>query len=183
MGKCKVALITLAGRPRADGMATGTVPRSRGGTPTPDEPFEFPYGPTVVNMYAMCATRHMYEFGTTSEQLAWVKVAASRHAQHDAHALLRDLITPSKTSSNSPLVADPLHRLDCCVVTPTAAARSSSRGPRYGQPQTPPGEVRAGLVGVRGTTTRGGKVDLTSSPGTIWAAVGLRGTRAASHRI
>src|SRR2546430_11865930 len=45
-GKCQVALITLAGRPRADGMATGTVPRSRGGTPTPDEPFEFPYGPT-----------------------------------------------------------------------------------------------------------------------------------------
>ena len=33
-GKCTVALITLAGRPRAEGMATGTVPRSRGGTPT-----------------------------------------------------------------------------------------------------------------------------------------------------
>ena len=76
-GKCKVALITLAGRPRAEGMATCTVPRSRGGTPTPDEPFEFPYGPTVVNMYAMCAMRHMYEFGTTSEQLAWIKVARS----------------------------------------------------------------------------------------------------------
>src|SRR5213596_1004185 len=30
-GKCKVALITLAGRPRAEGMATGTVPRTRGG--------------------------------------------------------------------------------------------------------------------------------------------------------
>ena len=65
-GKCKVALITLAGRPRADGMATGTAPRSRGGTPTPDAPFEFPYGPTVVNMYAMCAMRHMHEFGTTA---------------------------------------------------------------------------------------------------------------------
>ncbi len=87
-GKCKVALITLAGRPRADGMATGTVPRSRGGTPTPDEPFEFPYGPTVVNMYAMCAMRHMYEFGTTAEQLAWIKVAASHHAQYNEHALL-----------------------------------------------------------------------------------------------
>ena len=87
-GKCKVALITLAGRPRAEGMATGTVPRSRGGTPTPDEPFEFPYGPTVVNMYAMCAMRHMYEFGTTSEQLAWIKVAASHHAQYNPHALL-----------------------------------------------------------------------------------------------
>ena len=82
-GKCKVALITLAGRPRADGMATGTVPRARGGTPTPDEPFEFPYGPTVVNMYAMCAMRHMHEFGTTSEQLAWIKVAASHHAQYN----------------------------------------------------------------------------------------------------
>ena len=41
-GKCKVALITLAGRPRAEGMATGTVPRSRGGTPTPDEPVRVP---------------------------------------------------------------------------------------------------------------------------------------------
>src|SRR5258708_12451766 len=33
-GKCKVALITLARRPRAEGMATGTLPRSRGRTPT-----------------------------------------------------------------------------------------------------------------------------------------------------
>src|SRR3954464_13140422 len=115
-GKCKVALITLAGRPRADGMATGTVPRSRGGTPTPDEPFEFPYGPTVVNMYAMCAMRHMYEFGTTSEQLAWIKVAASHHAQYNPHALLRDVVTVEDVI-NSPMISDPLHRMDCCVVT------------------------------------------------------------------
>src|SRR5262245_29185331 len=115
-GKCKVALITLAGRPRAEGMATGTVPRSRGGTPTPDDPFEFPYGPTVVNMYAMCAMRHMHDYGTTSEQLAWVKVAASHHAQHNEHALLRDVVTVDDVI-NSPMIADPLHRLDCCVVT------------------------------------------------------------------
>ena len=115
-GKCKVALITLAGRPRADGMATGTVPRSRGGTPTPDEPFEFPYGPTVVNMYAMCAMRHMHEFGTTAEQLAWIKVAASHHAQYNEHALLRDVVTVEEVV-NSPMISDPLHRLDCCVIT------------------------------------------------------------------
>src|SRR5271156_3687772 len=115
-GKCKVALITLAGRPRADGMATGTVPRSRGGTPTPDEPFEFPYGPTVVNMYAMCAMRHMYEFGTTAEQLAWIKVAASHHAQYNPHALLKDVVTVEEVV-NSPMISDPLHRLDCCVIT------------------------------------------------------------------
>src|SRR5215207_9131190 len=115
-GKCKVALITLAGRPRAEGMATGTVPRSRGGTPTPDEPFEFPYGPTVINMYAMCAMRHMHEYGTTSEQLAWIKVAASHHAQHNPHAVLRDIVTVEEVMS-SPVIADPLHRLDCCVIS------------------------------------------------------------------
>ncbi len=115
-GKCKVALITLAGRPRAEGMATGTVPRSRGGSPTPDEPFEFPYGPTVVNMYGMAAMRHMHEFGTTSEQLAWIKVAASHHAQYNEHALLRDVVTVEDVLK-SPIISDPLHRLDCCVIT------------------------------------------------------------------
>ena len=44
-------------------------------------------------MYAMCAMRHMHEFGTTSEQLAWVKVAASHHARHNPHAMLRELVT------------------------------------------------------------------------------------------
>src|SRR6201995_5704483 len=115
-GKCKVALITLAGRPRAEGMATGTVPRSRGGTPTPEEPVEFPYGPTVVNMYAMCAMRHMYEYGTTAEQLAWIKVAASHHAQYNPHALLKDVVTVEQVV-NSPMISDPLHRLDGCVIT------------------------------------------------------------------
>ena len=40
-GKCDVALITLAGRPRAEGMATGTAPRNYGAT-APDVAFEFP---------------------------------------------------------------------------------------------------------------------------------------------
>src|ERR1700681_1102211 len=61
-GKCKVALITLAGRPRAEGMATGTAPRNYGSA-APDVQFEYPFGPTVVNMYAMCAMRHMHEYG------------------------------------------------------------------------------------------------------------------------
>src|ERR1700710_764720 len=47
-GRCNVALITLAGRPRSEGQATGTAPRA--GNPTgPDMQFEYPYGPTVVN--------------------------------------------------------------------------------------------------------------------------------------
>ena len=67
-------------------------------------------------MYAMCAMRHMHEFGTTSEQLAWVKVAASHHAQYNPHAMLRDVVTVEEVV-NSPMIADPLHRLDCCVIS------------------------------------------------------------------
>src|SRR4051812_32398597 len=60
MGKCNVALITLAGRPRSEAMATGTAPRSWG-VNVPDDPFEIPMGRTVATAYAMSAMRHMYE--------------------------------------------------------------------------------------------------------------------------
>ena len=114
MGKCNVALITLAGRAYSEG-SSGLQGRERGST-VPEAPFEVPYGPLTVNMYAMVAMRHMHEFGTTSEQLAWVKVAASHHAAHNPHALLQKRVTIDDVL-NSPKVSDPLHRLDCCVVT------------------------------------------------------------------
>ncbi len=159
-GKCKVALITLAGRPRAEGMATGTVPRSRGGTPTPDEPFEFPYGPTVVNMYAMCAMRHMYEYGTTSEQLAWIKVAASHHAQYNPHALLKDVVTVEEVV-NSPMISDPLHRLDCCVITDGGGAIVVVAPEIAAKLKRP--KVKLLGAGEFVKTQMGGKVDLTYS--------------------
>ncbi|MBM3621020.1 MAG: thiolase domain-containing protein [Alphaproteobacteria bacterium] len=158
LGKCKVALITLAGRPRAEGMATGTVPRSRGGSPTPDEPFEFPYGPTVVNMYGMAAMRHMHEFGTTSEQLAWIKVAASHHAQYNEHALLRDVVTVQDVV-NSPMISDPLHRLDCCVITDGGGAILVV-APEIARSLKRP---KVKIIGAAETTKNqmGGAVDLT----------------------
>ena len=113
-GKCSVALITLAGRPRSEGHS-GAVPRVRGAD-APDTQWEFPTGIATVNAYAMVAARHMYEFGTTSEQLAWIKVAASHHAQHNPHAMLRDVVTVEQVV-DSPLIATPLHRMDCCVVS------------------------------------------------------------------
>ncbi len=58
----------------------------------------------------------MHEFGTTSEQLAEVKVAASTHAQHNPHAFLQDVVTVEEVME-SPMISDPLHRLDCCVIT------------------------------------------------------------------
>jgi acetyl-CoA C-acetyltransferase len=113
-GKCRVALVTLAGRPRAEG---GQM-RGMAARPDlfPEQNFEAPYGGVVLNLYAMCAMRHMYEFGTTSEQLAWIKVAASQHAQYNPHAMLPNVVTVQEVV-NSPVVADPLHRLDCCVIS------------------------------------------------------------------
>jgi acetyl-CoA C-acetyltransferase len=111
-GKCSVALITLAGRPRAAGLNAEPVVDWN----IPDMPFEQPYGPTVVNTYGLCAMRHMHEYGTTSEQLAWIKVAASHHAQHNPNAMLKKVVTVEEVV-NSPMISDPLHRLDCCVVS------------------------------------------------------------------
>src|SRR5215510_12630649 len=64
-GKCTVALITLAGKPLTAPVPRAVVPLS------PDASYESPYGIVVANSYGMCAMRHMHEYGTTSEQLAW----------------------------------------------------------------------------------------------------------------
>jgi acetyl-CoA C-acetyltransferase len=156
-GKCSVALITLAGRPRAEGVATGTAPRNYGSA-APDVQFETPFGPTTVNMYAMCAMRHMYEYGTTSEQLAWIKVAASHHAQHNPHALLRDVVTVEDVVG-SPMIADPLHRLDCCVITDGGGALvvvSPDVAKRIARPR-----VKVRGAGEAPKHQMGGQVDLT----------------------
>jgi acetyl-CoA C-acetyltransferase len=113
-GKCSVALITLAGKPLTDPAGTG----GRGGTfaSRPEDAFESPYGGTTHNQYAMCAMRHMHEYGTSSEQLAWIKVAASHHAQYNPRAALPTVVTVEDVL-HSPMISVPLHRLDCCVVT------------------------------------------------------------------
>ncbi len=114
-GKCNVALITLAGRPRTEASGVGTGPRNVTAA-TPDVAWEMPYAPVTVNMYALAAARHMHEFGTTSEQLAWIKVAAAAHAQHNPNAMLRDPVTVEDVLA-SPMISVPLHKLDCCVVS------------------------------------------------------------------
>jgi acetyl-CoA C-acetyltransferase len=158
-GKCKIALVTLAGKPRAEGMATGTKPRIYGDG-LPDVPFEFPYGPVIANMYAMCAKRHMYEFGTTSEQLAWIKVAASHHAQHNPNAMLQNVVTVEDVV-NSPMISDPLHRLDCCVISDGGGALIVV-APEIAR------DLNRPLVKLRGAGESpkhqmGGRVDLTYS--------------------
>ncbi len=112
-GHCEVAVITLAGRPRSASQATGTGARE---LRSYQDSFERIYGATNVTMYGMAARRHAHEYGTTSEQLAEIRVAASKHAQYNEHAMFRDPVTVDDVV-NSRMVADPLHLLDCCVIS------------------------------------------------------------------
>ena len=157
-GKCSVALITLAGRPRSEGHS-GAVPRLRSAD-APDAQWEFPTGVSTVNAYAMCAARHMYQYGTTSAQLAWIKVAASHHAQHNPHAMLRDVVTVEEVV-RSPLIATPLHRLDCCVVSDGGGALIVT-SPEVAKSLTRP-KVKVLGAGESMKGQAGGDVDLTYS--------------------
>lgn len=161
LGKCSVALITLAGRPRAAGQSQ--VRPAPGATA--DAPFEAPFNPVIATMYGAAANRHMHEFGTTSEQLAWIKVAASHHAQHNPHAMLRNVVTVEDVL-NSPMVADPLHRLDCCVISDGGGAIVLV-APEVAR------SLKRPVVSIRGAGeaikhSAGGRIDLTYS-GAVWS--------------
>ncbi len=113
-GKCEVALITygsnqLSSRGRM--MGTGARPAT-----IPEMTYEAPYGNTLIGAYAMAARRHMHQYGTTSEQLAEIAVVTRRHAALNPQATHREPITIQDVL-NSRMIADPLHLLDCCVVT------------------------------------------------------------------
>lgn len=113
-GRCEVALITYASRQRTR--------RNRAYARQPDDPslagqFEAPYGlPMPIGYYALSAARHMHQYGTTSEQLAEIAVAARKWAQLNPKAWSRDPLTVEDVLA-SRLLAEPLHRLDCCLVT------------------------------------------------------------------
>jgi acetyl-CoA C-acetyltransferase len=160
-GRCDVALVTLAGRPRAGGTTPVAYP-----TGAPEAAFELPYGPNILNLYAMCAMRHMHEFGTTSEQLAWVKVAASQHAQHNPNAMLRKIVSVEDVV-NSPVVADPLHRLDCCVVSDGGGALIICR-PEVARSLKRP-IVRVIGAGEAIKHVSGGHIDMSYSAA-VWSA-------------
>lgn len=158
-GKCDVALITLAGRPRSEGQGKGAIPR----VDHPDQPdlqWEAPFGMSILSTYGMVAMRHMHEFGTTAEQLAWVKVAASHHAQHNPNAMMRDVVTVQDVV-NSPLVADPLHRLDSCIVSDGGGAIIVAREEIARSLNRPLVRVRGTGISPKGQN--GGRIDLTTS--------------------
>ena len=83
--------------------------------------FEQPYGPTVPAYYALIAQAHMAKFGTLPEHFAEIAVACRAHAIQNKAAQMRDPITVEDVL-NSRMIADPLHLLDCSLVSDGGAA-------------------------------------------------------------
>lgn len=71
--------------------------------------------------FAMRAQRHMLEFGTTARQLAMVAVKNRHHARHNPIAQYRSPVTLDEVLG-SPLIADPITRLQSCPIADGAAA-------------------------------------------------------------
>ena len=76
--------------------------------------FAAPWGHTLIAQYAMATMRHMHEFGTTIEQLAEVAVSTRYNAGLNPDAYYRDPLTVDEVNS-SPMIADPLTKLHCCI--------------------------------------------------------------------
>ena len=86
-----------------------------------DQEWEAQQGATFPSLYAMMARRHMYEYGTTREQLAMMSVVNHMNGAKNPNAQFRNEITVDKVLNSSP-VADPLTLLDCSPVSDGAAA-------------------------------------------------------------
>jgi acetyl-CoA acetyltransferase len=116
-GDCDVALVVYGSAQRSE--------RSRsleGRSPVLTMQYETPYGlPTPVGGYALAAMRHMFQYGTTSEQLAEIAVATRAWAALNPAARYRDPLSIADVL-DSPMVCDPLHVLDSCLVTDGAGA-------------------------------------------------------------
>ncbi|MGL4443792.1 MAG: acetyl-CoA acetyltransferase, partial [Alsobacter sp.] len=116
-GYCDVALIVYGSMQKSE--------RSRtlgGRPPVLTMQFENVWGiPQPVGGYALAAQRHMYEFGTTQEQLAEIAVATRKWAALNPAATMRDPLTIDDVMASMP-ISDPLKLLDCCLVTDGAGA-------------------------------------------------------------
>ncbi|MES3013759.1 MAG: acetyl-CoA acetyltransferase, partial [Pseudomonadota bacterium] len=113
-GLCETALIFYGSNQRtASGKLISSV-----------KPFayEAPYAPIFpATSYALAASRHMHEYGTTREQLAAVAVAARAWANLNPEAFMRGPLSVADVLA-SRMVSSPLTVRDCCLVTDGGAA-------------------------------------------------------------
>lgn len=92
--------------------------------------------------FAPTFMRHMYDYGTTPEQVAAVKVAHSKHASNNPKAYYQDRVTIDDVV-NSRMICKPLHLLDCCVETDNATCVIVTRADRAKDLRQRPALIRS----------------------------------------
>lgn len=117
-GVCNTVLITMADSLRS-GLSRDQAMAMQSATGHPQ--FETPYGLTVPAYYALIARAHMERYGTTAEQMAAVAVSGRQYAALNPTAQMRTPITIEDVI-NSRMIADPLHLLDCSLVSDGGSA-------------------------------------------------------------
>jgi acetyl-CoA acetyltransferase len=132
LGLCNVAVIAYGSTQRSVGRRQATAREIN--------PYETPFKPFMpTSAYALAASRHMHEFGTTREQLAAVAVAAREWALLNPAAWEKKPLTVEAVLA-SRMVSYPFTVRDCCLVTDGGGAvvvasaeraRSLKKSPAY----------------------------------------------------
>lgn len=114
-GQCSAVLVCYGSAQRSSAIGRREIGTAR--RFLDPQPYEHPYDPMLpLSAYALAASRHMHEFGTTREQLADVAVAARAWARLNPEAFMRDPLTRADVLA-ARMVSDPLSVRDCCLVT------------------------------------------------------------------
>ena len=133
LGLCNVAVIAYGSTQRSIGRKQATVREIN--------PYETPFKPFMpTSAYALAASRHMHQFGTTREQLAAVAVAAREWALLNPAAWEKKPLTIEGVLS-SRMVSYPFTVRDCCLVTDGGGAIVVTSAQRAGSLKKPPAYV------------------------------------------
>jgi acetyl-CoA acetyltransferase len=109
LGLCEVAVIAYGSTQRSIGRQNASVREIN--------PYETPYRPFLPSTaYALAASRHMHEFGTTREQMAEVAVAARQWALKNPVAWEKKPLTVDEVLA-ARMVSYPFTVRDICLVT------------------------------------------------------------------
>jgi len=119
-GQCNAVLVCYGSAQRTATFGRREVVASR--RYLDPQPYETPYEPMQpLSAYALAASRHMHEFGTTRRDLAEVAVAARAWARLNPEAFMRDPLSIDDVLG-ARMVCDPLTVRDSCLVTDGAGA-------------------------------------------------------------
>ena len=184
-GLCDVVVSVYAATPRSDRTRSGrtTFGGRTSGRPNLGSSGSCPYGLRMpMGPYALAASRHIGEFGTTSEQLAQIAVSTRQWARAATRErAYRDPITIDDVLA-SPLQCSPLHLLDCCLVTDGAGAFVMTSAERARSICA----SRPSTCSAPATCTDHMMIsqmpDLTTTPGAVLGAERLRHGRARARR-